>query len=93
VDDMTYEYNALNEGEAMTRLLNNADFNKIFVDGFLKDDLVQLGYNFASQSNMRSEYAEQIIARKHFRDYINTLITTGLQAKDTIENNQYQEGE
>jgi hypothetical protein len=94
VEDMTYEYEALNMGESMTRLLNNADFNKIFVDGFLKDDLVQLGYNFASNANMRNEFAEQIVARKHLRDYINVLISTGVQAKETIENIQYQsEGE
>ena len=95
MEDLTYEHEALSSAEAMLRLLNNADFNKIFVKDFLEESLVTLGYNFASNVNMRTQIAEQIVARKHLRDFIDSIVTEGSLCKDRIEmvQSEYEQGD
>ena len=85
MEELEYEYKAKELKDAMVRLLENKDFKKIFTDEFMHDSLVQLGYNFGSQANMRNNIAEQITARTYVKQFIDGIIVDGFQAEQIIE--------
>lgn len=93
MSELAYEYEAVNTARAMGRLLENEDFQKIFVKDFMEESLVFLGYNFASNPQSRNEYAEQIIARKHLRDFIDSIMQNGVSAQKAIDYVELNQGE
>ena len=91
MQELEYEYKAKELKDRMVRLLSNKDFEVLFVEDFLKDSLVQLGYNFGVQPNLRNSLAEQITARTYVKQFIDGIITDGVNAEDVIA--QYENKE
>ena len=92
-NELQWEYEAVNVLNAMKRLIDNEDFKRIFMDGYMKEDLVQLGLNVANVPLERRKFLEeQMLARGVFRQYIDGIITSGLEAEKAI-NEAEQEGE
>jgi hypothetical protein len=85
LEEMQYEQQALSDMQAMSRLLNNEDFVKLFTDGYLKEDLIFLGLNLVNNTiESRVKTTEQVIARGIFKQYIDGIITSGIQAQEAI---------
>lgn len=92
-EGLEYEYDAVNKGTAMSRLLENDDFKLLFLDGFIKDDLIYLGLNVANvPTEKRVALQEQMLARGIVKQYIDGMITQGIEARRIIEEAS-QEGE
>ena len=82
---MQYEQQALSDMQAMSRLLNNEDFIKLFTEGYLKEDLIFLGLNLVNTPfDNRVKVQEQVIARGVLKQYIDGIITSGVQAQEAI---------
>ena len=74
---------------AMNKLLNNKDFKKVFLDGFFKADMVQLGMNFTNVlPEKRGLIVEALLARGILRQYIDGIITSGVSAKSQLEESE-----
>lgn len=87
--DLEYEYDALEKGNAINRLLENEDFKTLFIEGFLKDDLIYLGLNMVNvQSDKRISLQEQLVSRGIVKQYIDGLIVQGIEAKRIIEESE-----
>jgi hypothetical protein len=79
----------LSLAESMNKLLGNKDFKKIFIEGFMKEDMVQIGYNFTNiKPENRQLLVENLLARGIFKQYIDSIISAGLKAKSNIELNE-----
>lgn len=73
-------------GLAMNRLLENPDFKKVFLDGYIKSDLEILVSNMAKiKPESRVGVQEQLISRANFRAYCNNVMDTALSAKSDLE--------
>jgi hypothetical protein len=85
-EELEFLQNEVALAESMTKLLNNKDFKKIFIEGFLKEDMVQIGYNFTNiQPEKRQLLVENLLARGILKQYIDSIITSGVNAKQSIE--------
>jgi hypothetical protein len=89
-EELAYLNDAISTAESMDKLLRNKDFKKIFIEGYIKDDMVQLGMNITNlPSEKRNHIVEAMLARGIFKQYIDGLMSTGINAKQQLE----QDGE
>lgn len=85
MEDLQYEYDAVNRMQSISRLLKNKDFKSIILEGFLKDDFIYLGLNFANTPKEKRDFlAEQLLARGIFKQYLDGIISEGISANETI---------
>jgi hypothetical protein len=89
-EDLEYENYAVNRMEKMARLYENPDFKELFIDGYMTEDMIQLGHNFGSNPSSRSNIAEDFVARSKFKSYIDGIFTEGVSARKTIIESQME---
>jgi hypothetical protein len=88
-EELEFLQSEVSLAESMNKLLSNKDFKKIFIEGYLKEDMVQIGYNFTNiKPDNRQLLVENLLARGIFKQYIDSIISSGLKAKETIELNE-----
>ena len=81
-------------GLAMSRLLENPDFKKIFIEGYIKSELELLVSNLArTKPESRNGIQEQLISRANFRAYCNSLIDNGIKSREELNYINEQEKE
>jgi len=86
MEELQYEREAVNRMQQLGRLLKNKDFKSLFVEGYLKDDFIYLGLNLATlPADKRESIQEQVMARGIFKQYIDSIITAGQYAQNTID--------
>lgn len=76
--------------EALERLENNKDFQKIILDGYMKDEVLRLSSLLANSTiktqGKRPDIMEMLIAISTFGEYMNTIKAMGATAKYQQEN-------
>jgi hypothetical protein len=94
-EELAYEVDAVNQSNRLRRLFENEDFNLLFTEGYMKEDMIQLAHNFGAQAGERTKLAEQMIARNVFKGYVDGILTAGFAAERTIRefNEDQREGE
>ena len=86
MEELQYEREAVNRMQQLGRLLKNKDFKSLFVEGYLKDDFIYLGLNLATlPADKRDAIQEQVMARGIFKQYIDSIVTAGQYAQNTID--------
>jgi hypothetical protein len=79
----------LDLGESLNRLMKNEDFQKVFVEKYLKEDVIDEALAMAGQKeDTRHLMVERMVARGHLRKYMNYILETAMQCKQFI--NQYE---
>ena len=79
--------------DSLTRLLENNDFKKVFVDGYQKDEAVRLVHLYGDNSlnankdrdHLRSDLQERIVSVARFSEYIRFIQWSGNKAKEELE--------
>ena len=71
--------------QAVTRLMNNNDFNLVFEETFYKDWLLTQGANFhLYDMETRKRFMEQLAARSVVKTLMYDLLEQGKQAKEFL---------
>lgn len=72
-------------GESMNRLLNNEDFKRVFLDKFLKDDVILEGLGmYRVPEDKRHLPIQNLTARGVFHNFIRNIIDEAVIAKDFL---------
>lgn len=74
--------------EALERLENNPDFQKIIIEGYCQsnaDVLIRLLSQTANERQYK-ERCDKLLGISFLRDFLNSIHNEGLQAKDALEN-------
>lgn len=73
--------------EALTRLYDNADFNKVILEGYIKqkalDGVSLLGAEYVKIHGKRPEVMEQLVAISTLQDHFATVFALGAIPEDT----------
>lgn len=75
--------------EALLRLHNNKDFQKVILEGYFKNKAVDgvslLATDYVKRNGLRSEVMEQLIAISNLEDYFSTIINLGPATQEELE--------
>lgn len=74
--------------EALERLENNPDFQKIIIEGYCQsnaDVLIRLLSQTANERQYK-ERCDKLLGISFLRDFLNSIHNEGLQAKNALEN-------
>ena len=83
--ELEYLNQTVKDGEAMDKLLKNKDFNRLFIEGFIKEDMVQLGMNITNMpAEKRPHLTEAMLARGIFKQYMDAILSAGSSAKQQL---------
>jgi hypothetical protein len=72
-------------GESMDRLLRNEDFRKVFLDRYLKEDVINEGLGLSRIPADRRQLAvDRLMARGFFHSFVNEIIEQAISARDYL---------
>jgi len=75
--------------QAMTRLLENEDFKKVFQDLYIDAYAITNVYNLWSYDDAgRRRFLEKSMARSYFSRFIDEILEDGRVAKDDLDSEQ-----
>lgn len=69
--------------ESLERLLNNPDFNKVFINHYLGKFVLEKS-NLLTRSNLRGGVMEVLVATAYFKSFITEIHQTALEYKRAI---------
>ena len=72
--------------ESLNRLFDDKDFQKVIVEGYLKEEALRLtgllGHDHIRKQNLRPEIMERLIAISNLQDYFRTVYDMAVPAYD-----------
>ena len=82
--------------QALERLENNPDFQKVILDGYFKDKAINgvgmLASGYIKKNGLRPDVMESLIAISQLQDFFITIKQLGTEPEDEDENEDEIEG-